>query len=1496
MVRRFVCLAAFTLLAALCLQMPGDARQFAPPASAANFDIRFEPGQAAAQYLGRVAAARSASAEAMALRARVDGLARLRRVYRSLEVRPSPALRTLEVIGTEPGTGFLTGPGSDRVATLRGFLSSFADAYAVSPAQVDALEVVSDYVNPSGNMAWVELQQRINGLPVFQGTIRGGFTRRGELARTTGTLATGIEASALATAPSLAAPQAIVMAAAGVGWEIDEARLLETGTDAAGHLMFAPAGMADVPRAWLLYFPLASGTARLAWAVQIIGDPFSFLVLLDAEDGTLLFRKNLTAFQSQLATYTIYNDDSPAPLSPSTVLPGSGTQAPPISRSTFVLVGNEPPNTFNTLGWIPDGGNTTEGNNVAAGIGVGGGGIEPTVGFSRTFDFPYNPAPGNPPPGEAPTLSDYQKGVVTNVFYWTNVYHDRLYRLGFTEAAGNFQQDTFGRGGAGGDRVVAATFSSGNNASFSTPFDGSPGQLRLMGFTGPDPDRPSGLDRETIVHELTHGTSNRLHGTTGLSQNMAKGMGEGWSDFYAHALLSTPDEDVNGVYADGPWLTYQLNNASFIDNYYYGIRRFPYAIKTSIGGQLGRPHNPLTFADIDATQADLSDGAFAPSPIGGGDADEVHNMGEVWALALFEVRARFIARLGWVTGNERVLQFITDGMKFDPANPTMIEGRDAIVAAAHAGGATAADIADIWAGFAVRGMGLSARVLHDGGSVGSNQTRVVEAFDVPTFRQAGATIASESIPNGFFDSGERVSLSICLTHEAMATTGVLTGTLLASGGISAPSAPQSFGELTLGANVCRTFTFVVDAACGGSVTASLEVQESGGATRVFTQPFAVGNRVPVFTENFDGIASPGLPTGWSTETLSGAANPWTTRDADAFLSPPSMPNQTFAYNLGVISDSVLMSPTVALSSRPHRLTFWNFHWMDASDGFYYDGGVLEISVNGGPFEDIMAAGGTFLGGGYNAILQNLYGNPIGGRQAWSAQSDGFILTAVDLPPAASGQPIALRWRIGSDNEFQYPGWALDDILIDELVCSVAPAPPTATSEAYSTPFNTPLSVPAPGVLGNDTGAGPLSAALVTPVAHGAVTLNADGSFTYTPAAGYSGPDAFTYTANNGGGPGNVATASLSVAAPTPPAAVDDAYATPFNTVLSVSAPGVLGNDTSTSPISAALVATVAHGALTLNADGSFTYAPTPDYSGPDTFTYSATNVSGASNVATARLTVAAPMSVQPPTDLRARSIADNTIILTWTPPSTGPVPTGFVVEGGIASGEVLASIPLGTAPGMALTAPTGAFYVRVHTLADGQRSAASNEIRVFVDTPTPPSPPADLLGVVNGSSGALSWRNTFDGGAPTSIVLDVTGTHTLTIPLALTDTATSAGIPPGTYTFSVRAVNAAGVSAPSPPVTLTFPGGCSGVPQAPANFVLAKLGNVAYLLWDLPSSGPAPTEYVLNVTGSFIGSIPLGTARTYSAVPGQGTYHLSVQALNACGPGAATSVQTITFP
>jgi CSLREA domain-containing protein len=188
--------------------------------------------------------------------------------------------------------------------------------------------------------------------------------------------------------------------------------------------------------------------------------------------------------------------------------------------------------------------------------------------------------------------------------------------------------------------------------------------------------------------------------------------------------------------------------------------------------------------------------------------------------------------------------------------------------------------------------------------------------------------------------------------------------------------------------------------------------------------------------------------------------------------------------------------------------------------------------------------------------------------------------------------------------------------------------PVAVDDLYSTDEDTPLTIEAPGVLLNDSDpdGDTLTAVLVSAVSHGTLTLNGDGSFTYVPDADFNGTDTFTYQANDGFEPSNIALVTITVnPINDAPLAVDDAYSVDEDATLSADAlVGVLANDSDVdvgAVLTAILVSDVSHGTLTLNADGSFTYIPTPNFEGTDSFSYRANDGTADSNIATVTIDV-----------------------------------------------------------------------------------------------------------------------------------------------------------------------------------------------------------------------------------------------------------------------------------
>jgi hypothetical protein len=200
-------------------------------------------------------------------------------------------------------------------------------------------------------------------------------------------------------------------------------------------------------------------------------------------------------------------------------------------------------------------------------------------------------------------------------------------------------------------------------------------------------------------------------------------------------------------------------------------------------------------------------------------------------------------------------------------------------------------------------------------------------------------------------------------------------------------------------------------------------------TNAIVSYYPMASGVSIFSQNFDGVSAPALPNGWTT-SASGVQSPWVTQTPG-----DTAPNAAFSTDPTYIGINELISPPINIPAGTAQLSFRNNYNLETGAGTDgYDGGVLEIKIGTNAFADILAAGGTFVTGGYNSVIDTAYSNPLAGRQAWSGNSGGYITTTVNLPSAVSGQTIQLRWRCGSDDSNGSTGWRIDTISISGQSC------------------------------------------------------------------------------------------------------------------------------------------------------------------------------------------------------------------------------------------------------------------------------------------------------------------------------------------------------------------------------------------------------------------------------------------------------------------------------
>lgn len=627
----------------------------------------------------------------------------------------------------------------EAMAKVKAFVGTHRELFPHGPEALDAGVVTRKDMTEASGLQTLAWSQRAVGLPVFGTLFKANLSKTGEIMSLSSEFLEDVEAAAASyltahpdavTFSAVSVEKAVSLAAATIGENFAPALVTKvTSPNPKLRAEFFEAPGLSTTWAEKVWLPMDATTARLAWAVTVESPADGmFTVLVDADNGEAVLRHSLTAADAT-PQYRVWTGDSPTPMSPGFADVTDATVQPPLAARQLVQLESINPSA-SPSGWISTGGTTTTGNNVDAytdrdNSNTADPGSRPigTGTDSRTFDFTID---------LAQDPSTHTAGSVTQLFYRCNWIHDRLYSLGFTESAGNFQTNNFARNGNPAtdsgdvDAVMAESHDSAlstatggqqfNNANFSTPQDGFPPRMQMYLFNGPTPDRDASLDAEMIVHEYVHGLSSRLVGTgVGISQLQTSGMGEGWSDFYALSMLSATGDDPHANYPLFAYLGRQFSSLGEA-NFFWGLRRYPYSTNLKV--------NPLTFKDIDQNNLHPST-PINPALAFGVPANEVHAMGEVWSSMLWEARARMIDRNDHAAGNETMLQLVTDGMKLAPANPNFIQARNAILQADlnNNGGA---NLDMLWNAFAKRGLGFSAT------SPASTTTAgLVEAFDLP---------------------------------------------------------------------------------------------------------------------------------------------------------------------------------------------------------------------------------------------------------------------------------------------------------------------------------------------------------------------------------------------------------------------------------------------------------------------------------------------------------------------------------------------------------------------------------------------------------------------------------------------------------------------------------------------------------------------------------------------------------------------------------------------
>jgi large repetitive protein len=541
-------------------------------------------------------------------------------------------------------------------------------------------------------------------------------------------------------------------------------------------------------------------------------------------------------------------------------------------------------------------------------------------------------------------------------------------------------------------------------------------------------DLDGSLDTTIVAHEWGHVLSGRLVGDgVGLTTNQSGGLGEGWADFTGLLLMVRPDDVLSpngkgwsGVYPNGAYAT-SGGGADF----YYGIRRVPYSTDLS--------KDPLTLQHIQNGSPLPANVPIAYGEDGSFNA-EVHSAGEVWATMLWECYAALLRdpRYSFTAAQTRMRRYLVASLKLTPPDPTFLEARDAVLAAALA--SDEGDYRLFWAAFARRGAGVGAE-----GPPKDSATNqgVKESFSVANDVEIKAGTLTDDViscdHDGLLDEGEVGTLVFTVRN---AGPGVL---LEPSVTLTSKTAGVTFPDgATVKLDALKPF--------GKSATVKVHVQMHGVApVSAVAIDIAVGD--PSFGEGRVRHVEVGAraqadesPEAASIDHVDTRSTSWVVVGEDGSGTTAKwarvstgLDGRWVIPNSFEVADHYITSPSFTIDGTTFELAFkhrWSFR-ISTRRQVDIDGGVVEVSVDKGKTWRDASELGTV---DYNTTIDTggRGDNPLKGRRAYGNKSPGYpnqwVTSRLKLDLKTHPNAVKVRFHIGSGTGFSgAPGWEIDDI-------------------------------------------------------------------------------------------------------------------------------------------------------------------------------------------------------------------------------------------------------------------------------------------------------------------------------------------------------------------------------------------------------------------------------------------------------------------------------------